>query len=131
MRHEGEPNAPARSASEQLIDIRSEERPDAVVVIVAGAIDMLTAPRLRDALRSGFERLDGRALVLDLSSVEFLASAGLRVLVDAATEAVRHNGHPTLRVVVDHQRPVVRPIEITGLDNVLALYYTVAEALRA
>jgi anti-sigma B factor antagonist len=33
-------------------------------------------------------------------------------------------------VVVDHSRPVIRPIEIVGLDNVLALYHEVEEALR-
>ena len=36
-----------------------------------------------------------------------------------------------LRIVVDHTRPVIRPIQVTGLDDVLALFDTVEDALRA
>ena len=36
----------------------------------------------------------------------------------------------TLRVVVDHTRPVIRPIEMTGLDDLLALYTTLDLALH-
>ena len=32
-------------------------------------------------------------------------------------------------LVVDHAQPVVRPIQLAGLDNVLTLYYTVEDAL--
>lgn len=56
--------------------------------------------------------------MLDLTDVTFLGSPGLRALFDSAAEAVHHRGHRPLRVIVDHTRPVVRPIEILGLDNV-------------
>jgi anti-sigma B factor antagonist len=32
--------------------------------------------------------------------------------------------------VVDHARPVIRPIQITGLDEVLALFNSVEDALH-
>ena len=51
--------------------------------------------------------------------------------MDSAAEAVTHRGYQPLRVVVDENRPVVRPIEIVGLDNVLALYHSVGDALAA
>ncbi|MCO1655409.1 anti-sigma factor antagonist [Pseudonocardia humida] len=115
---------------EQLMTVRSVDRDASVLLVVEGAVDGLTAPRLRTAVADAFDRLDGRALVLDLSSVTFLGSPGLRTLFDSASEAVGHRGHRPLRVVVDHSRPVIRPIEIVGLDNVLALYHDVDEALR-
>lgn len=111
------------------MDVRSTHRDDAVILVVDGAVDGLTAPRLRAAIDDAFDRLDGRLLVLDLTAVRFLGSPGLRALFDSAAQAVHHRGHAPLRVVVDHNRPVVRPIEIVGLDNVLALYHDVAGAL--
>jgi len=86
---------------------------------------------MRAAIGAAFDRLTGRMLVLDLTQVRFLGSAGLRTLLDSAAEAVTHRGHEPLRVVVDENRPVVRPIEIVGLDNVLALYHSVSDALAA
>jgi len=70
-------------------------------------------------------------LVLDLTHVRFLGSSGLRTLRDSALEAADHDGHQPLRVVVDHRRPVIRPIEIVGLDQILALYHTVEDAIAA
>lgn len=110
--------------------VRSVEREGALVLAVDGAVDGLTTPRLRAAISDAFDRLAGRTLVLDLSRVGFLGSPGLRALFDSATAAVRQHGHRPLRVVVDHTRPVIRPIEIVGLDNVLALYHELDEALR-
>jgi anti-sigma B factor antagonist len=112
------------------MNVRSVDRDETVLLVVDGAVDGLTAPRLRAAISDAFDRLDGRVLVLDLSEVTFLGSPGLRALFDSATEAVQHRGYRPLRVVVDHTRPVIRPIEIVGLDNVLALYHDVDEALR-
>ncbi len=109
--------------------VRTDARPDAVVVGVDGEIDGLTAPRLRAAIDEAYDQLDGRPLVVDLTDVTFLGSPGLQVLLDSAREAVHHRGFETLRIVVDHARPVVRPIELTGLDAVLTLFHTVTDAL--
>lgn len=118
-----------RPDHEQILQVRTDERSDAVVVVVDGEIDGLTAPRLRAAIDAAFEQLAGRALVVDLTDVSFLGSPGLQVLLDSAREAVHHRGFETLRIVVDHTRPVVRPIELTGLDAVLTLFHSVTDAL--
>ncbi len=103
-----------------------DRRGSAAVVTVSGDVDALTAPRLRDALDRGFAQADGGPLVLDLTAVEFLASRGLGTIV----EAQREGGATTpLRVVVDHARPVVRPIQLSGLDAVLTLFDSVEDAL--
>lgn len=120
-------SAPAR---EQLMRVTTDDQPNLIVLTVVGAVDALTAPRLRDALREAFARLAGRLLVVDLTSVEFLGSAGLRTLAAAAREASAHAGYRTMRVVVDHARPVLRPIEIVGLDGVLAMYHDLPAALH-
>lgn len=117
-----------RPDREQLLNVRTDSRPDVLVVRVEGEIDGLTAPRLSSALADAYDRLAGRTLVLDLTQVRFLGSVGLRTLRDSARETV--TARP-LRVVVDHQRPVIRPIEIAGLDQILALYHTVDDAIAA
>jgi anti-sigma B factor antagonist len=100
----------------------------ALVVMVAGEIDLFTVDRLRAAVAAGFDELrDGEIMVIDLTEVTFLASQGLQALVDV-TQAAQRRREP-LRIVVDHNRPVIRPIEVTGLDEVLALFDTVEDAL--
>lgn len=126
---DGRAQEAAGPGREQLLSVLFEDRSDALLVVVSGEVDGLTAPRLRVAMRETFDRLAGRILVLDLADVQFLGSPGLRTLLDSAREAMTHPGYQPLRVVVDSNRPVIRPIEIVGLDNVLALYKNVAEAL--
>lgn len=102
---------------------------EALVVTVTGEIDMLTVERLRSAVAAGFDQLrDDEFLIVDLTGVTFLGSPGLQALVDA-TQAAQRRREP-LRLVVDENRPVVRPIQVTGLDSVLALFDTVEEALQ-
>ncbi len=67
-----------------------EYRPDARVVTVVGEIDALTALRLADFLTA--QLAAARLVVVDLDGVQFLSSAGLRVLFevnDLATEQDR------------------------------------------
>ena len=66
--------------------------------------------------------------MLDLTAVTFLDCAGLTALLDATIHA--EDQHRSLRIVVDSNRPVIRPIHLTGLDKTLALFLTVDEALR-
>lgn len=98
----------------------------ATVLAVTGEVDMLTAPQLRaDALR----HLDaGGALVLDLSGVSFLGSAGLAVLVEASQQAKRRGA--AFRVVAV-ERAVTRPLAATGLGEVFSVFESVEQALAA
>jgi anti-sigma B factor antagonist len=112
---------------EQLLSTSEGRLADAVVLTVAGEIDLFTAPRLRAALRDAFDHAGEGPVVLDLSQVTFLGSAGLLLLVDAVREEQKRPG--PLRVVVDHARPVIRPLELTGLDDLLSLYHTVDQAM--
>jgi anti-sigma B factor antagonist len=101
----------------------------ALVITVAGEIDQFTVNRLRTAVNAGFNELrGGEILVVDLTAVTFFGSPGLQALVDV-TEAAKQRREP-LRIVVDHNRPVIRPLQITGLGDVLALYDTVEQALQ-
>ena len=119
---------------EQLVRIETgrvvRAKGEALVVTVAGEIDLFTVDRFRAAVAAGFDELrDGEVLVIDLTEVTFLSSQGLQALVDV-TQAAQRRREP-LRIVVDHTRTVTRPIVVTGLDGVLALFNTVDDALQA
>jgi anti-sigma B factor antagonist len=98
--------------------------PEARVVHVVGEIDTLTAPVLRAQLDEHIPVVP--LLVLDLSDVTFLGSAGLAVLV-AAKDAADARGH-TLRLVCG-SRIVVRALEATGLLTLFDVADGVPEAL--
>jgi anti-anti-sigma factor len=98
----------------------------AVVLSVSGEVDMLSAPRLAEAIHTALAA-SPTALIVDLSKVDFLASAGMTVLVAApcATTANRVGG-TTLSCAATS-----RPIQLTKLDSVLPLYSTLDNALES
>lgn len=116
-------------ADEQLLTVSQRVEHGAVVVTVAGEVDTLTAPRMRAALDGALRSAAARRVVVDLRKVSFLGSAGLVALVQAARQAEQRR--EPLRIVVDEHRPALRPIQLTGLDGVLTLYRSVAEAFAS
>ncbi|MDX3663305.1 STAS domain-containing protein [Streptomyces sp. ID05-26A] len=98
--------------------------PGVTVLAVSGEVDMVSAPALREALVNGLG--DGGVFVVDMSSVTFLGSAGLAVLVEAAKLAQQQSA--ALKVVAT-ARAVTRPLEATGLGEVFSLHPSVDSAL--
>jgi anti-sigma B factor antagonist len=97
---------------------------DAVVVEVAGEVDLLSAPRLRDAVMAALADRPP-VVVVDLLKVGFLGSSGLAALMEAQQQTGEHT---QLRVVADG--PVtLRPLQVTALDRHLAVYSTREDAL--
>lgn len=65
-------------------------------------------------------------MVVNLTDVDFLASAGMQVLVAAHQDA-----GPDVRLVVAADGPATsRPLKITGITDFIDLYPTRDEALR-
>lgn len=105
----------------------SQVASDVAVVALSGDVDLLTAGVLHDRLWPHL-RAGNSAVVLDLTGVDFLGSAGLSELVAAREAATRTE----LRLLlVASSRVVLRPLEITGLRSLFAIYDTVAAALAA
>ena len=98
----------------------------AVVLSVSGEVDMLSAPRLAEAIHTGLAA-GPVALIVDLSKVDFLASAGMTVLLTAQGEVVP----PTRFAVVARGAATSRPIQLTKLDSVLPMYSTLDSALES
>ncbi|WP_245672715.1 STAS domain-containing protein [Aldersonia kunmingensis] len=97
-----------------------------VVLGVSGTLDMVTAPRLTESIQTALDS-EPTAVIIDLTGVEFLASAGMTVLI-AAHERI--GGSAQLVAVADG--PVTaRPLRLVGLDKLLTIHPTLDEALEA
>jgi anti-sigma B factor antagonist len=96
------------------------------VVSAAGELDVHTAPTLQAEL-DPLSTQAAAALVVDLTDVGFIDSTGLGVLV-TTLKHVREAGG-TLDVVVTAPR-VLKVFALTGLDVVIPLHGTLAEAVR-
>lgn len=101
-----------------------EQAGAATVVAVSGDVDMATAPQLSkhvaDAVAEGPD-----VVVVDLTDVRLLGSSGLAVLVSANAQSP-----PEVPIrIVASGRSTTRVLEMTGLDQTLAVYPTRAAAL--
>jgi anti-sigma B factor antagonist len=97
-----------------------------VVVTPVGEIDILTAPGFSDAIDAA-RRQEPSAMILDLTKVTLLASAGINLLLTAHQEVSRH---AQFGVVAEGSR-TFRPLHLTGIDTVMAIYGLLAAALDA
>jgi len=94
------------------------------VLAARGEIDIAAVPTFRDHLRRLVD--DGStSIVIDLSDVRFIDSAGLRVLVDGLTRARRRDADMRIACPSASLR---RTFEISGLDKVMNVHESVEDA---
>jgi anti-anti-sigma factor len=96
--------------------------PDVTLLVVAGEIDIATAPQLRDHLGS----LPDRHTVVDLSGVTLLGAAGLTVLLDLKHRLDRADARLLLAAAPIR---VVRVLAATRLTTALPGAHTVRHAI--
>lgn len=97
-----------------------------VVLGASGVIDMLTSPQLEVSIATSLEK-NPTAIIVDLTDVDFLASAGMGVLV-----AARDQASPDIRFGVVASGPATsRPLRLVGLAEIVGLYSTLDEARAA
>ncbi len=97
---------------DDLLALSTRTTEDGTVTVAAvGEEDTFTAAPLRSMLVAQLE-LQPPELVIDLSGIRFLGSAGLAVLVE--TQRAASIRDVTLRLIAT-TRAVTRPLEVTGL----------------
>ena len=99
---------------------------DCTVVSAGGQIDQETAPALHDALQVAAEF--STKVILDLSEVTMLDSAGLDVLAQAREQIRRHQGSV---VLVSANEEVRTSLQRAGLPQAFLVVERVAEAIAA
>jgi anti-sigma B factor antagonist len=107
-----------------VVDV--SEHGQAVVLRLAGELDLYNAPAVREALRGCVERSPWR-LVVDLGEVTFVDSTVLGVLVEARSKLRDAGGLALARPGLEARRA----LQVSGLDRHLAVHETVEAALSA
>jgi anti-sigma B factor antagonist len=103
-----------------IIHVRTASAP--TLVTVAGEIDLLTAPQLRDHVLA----LPDDDVVLDISCVRLLAAAGLWVMLDLQSRRARADAQ---LVLAAPSAPVRRVLRVTGVDQALPVAASVEDAV--
>jgi anti-anti-sigma factor len=90
------------------------------VVKVSGRLDGVTSPALQSEILARIER-GGKKIILDLTDLNYLSSAGLRVIVMAIKRLNAVDGR--LAVVSGHWQ-VARILEVSGFHAMLDMHST-------
>ena len=85
------------------------------VIEIAGRIDTTTAPALEKAIREDIG--DAKNLVLDMKAVQYISSAGLRVLLGAQKKMQKIGSMKVINVC----EAVMEVFEMTGFADILVI----------
>jgi anti-anti-sigma factor len=88
------------------------------VIVVKGEVDLASAPELDGALA----KFKKQEVFVDLRKVEFMDSAGLRVLISHQTRTGDQGG--TMRLLVS-EGPVMRLLELAGVRDSFSIRPTI------
>ncbi len=97
------------------MQITKKQNASSLVIGLEGRLDTTTAPELEQALK---ESLDGVSeLTLDFENLEYISSAGLRVLLSARKQMNRQG---SMKLV--HVGEMIREVfEVTGFVDILTI----------
>jgi anti-sigma B factor antagonist len=109
------------------MDLTVEDAGEAKVVRIAGKLDTRTSIEAEVALR---QLVDAgcRKLVLNCQQLEYISSAGLRILLATAKQLQASGGELRVCSLSDLVQEV---FEISGFDGILLVSKTEAEALAS
>lgn len=103
---------------------------DVAVVIAGGEIDYAASPQLKARIA---EHVDAgrRRLVLDLSTVTFIDSTAIGVLMGAVMKLDELGGGSVAIVCAEENKRVLRIFEIAGIDSLIDLHGSREQAIAA
>ncbi|MBQ9604377.1 MAG: STAS domain-containing protein [Firmicutes bacterium] len=93
--------------------ITKTQENDKLTVAIEGRLDTTTAPQLEAELKSSLD--DVKELVFDIKELEYISSAGLRVLL-SAQKVMNKQGKMT---VIGANKAVMEIFEVTGFVDIL------------
>lgn len=110
------------------IEILSTEFKRVQLLEVSGRVDSTTAGQLGDALNETIDTGKSR-VVLDLSKVEYMSSAGLREMVSALKRVQGLPGSGGDVRIANPSERVREVLELAGLDEIFKIFPTQVEAV--
>ena len=98
------------------MEVKFNKQDSTLTVVISGNIDTVTAPELDVQLQENIPGI--KDLVLDFAAVDYISSAGLRVILMANQQMEDVDGNMTVKNVNEDVRDV---FEMTGFDSLLNL----------
>ena len=98
-----------------MLNITRKGEGTKVEFALEGRLDTVTAPDLEKALNESLSEKE--ELILDFSELEYISSAGLRVLL-SAQKVMNRQGKMTLRHV---NETIMEIFEVTGFSDILTI----------
>ncbi len=86
-----------------------------LVIILDGRLDTTTAPDLENELKHSYDGVE--LLVLDMTNLSYVSSAGLRVIL-SAQKVMNKQGKMVVRNV---NEIIMEVFEVTGFDDFLTI----------
>ena len=99
----------------KTMTIDRKEHGSELELILSGRLDTTTAPQLEAELKHSIN--DITSLVMDFAGLEYISSAGLRVLL-SAQKVMNKQGSMMIRNVND---TIMEVFEITGFTDILTI----------
>jgi anti-anti-sigma factor len=93
------------------MEIELQKEADGVVAIVRGRVDTISAPAFEKGLAEVLE-MAPKLLIFDLSEMDYISSAGLRVFLVAAKALKGKSGEVRLAA---SQAPVKKVFQVSGV----------------
>jgi len=105
-----------------------EEKDGTLIVSVAGEVDLSSAPQLAKVIWKAREQAGGfpTRVMVDLSKVVFIDTAGLEVLMEEWNASRQSDGRMCL---VAQEGPITWLLEVTGQGELFDLYDELGAAL--
>ena len=95
--------------------VKSSKNGSACTLTVEGKIDTVSAPELEEAVKSNLPKCD--KMIFDFTNADYIASAGLRVLVYAHRELMKKGGVTVTGV----NESIKKVFTVTGIHKVLKI----------
>jgi anti-sigma B factor antagonist len=95
--------------------IEIKKNTDEIVLKITGRLDTITAPALDKTINENLG--DIKSLILDFKSLEYISSAGLRVLLNAQKKMQQIGAMKIINVCEE----VMDVFEITGFADILTI----------
>ena len=98
-----------------MLTVNKTKENGKAIILLQGRLDTVTAPEMENAIK---EVLPGiTELTLDFAKLEYISSAGLRVLL-SAQKAMNTQGKMT---VINVSEAVMEIFEVTGFSDILTI----------
>lgn len=108
------------------LQIELEEIEHRVILRLDGRLDVASAPMLERKINNLIEE-DHYYLLLDFSRIDYLSSAGMRVLLSAAKKLMSKKGNLILFSISEDVNEVIK---MAGFDKILRIFSSEKEALQ-